>query len=50
MFFYSQRSPKFTVRGIQTMIEAYSQPWRKNPKKKLNTYGTASVVFVKECT
>ena len=22
--FYSQRSPKFTVRGIQTMIEAYS--------------------------
>jgi site-specific recombinase XerD len=24
--FYSQRSPKFTVRGIQTMIESYSLP------------------------
>lgn len=24
--FYSQRSPKFTVRGIQTMIEGYSLP------------------------
>jgi site-specific recombinase XerD len=24
--FYSQRSPKFTVRGIQTMIESYSFP------------------------
>ena len=24
--FYSQRSPKFTVRGIQTMIENYSLP------------------------
>ena len=29
MFFYSQRSPKFTVRGIQTMIEGYSLPNKK---------------------
>lgn len=27
--FYSQRSPKFTVRGIQTMIESYSLPNKK---------------------
>ena len=27
--FYSQRSPKFTVRGIQTMIEGYSLPNKK---------------------
>lgn len=27
--FYSQRSPKFTVRGIQTMIESYSLPKKK---------------------
>jgi site-specific recombinase XerD len=27
--FYSQRSPKFTVRGIQTMIESYSLPRKK---------------------
>ncbi|MGG3888013.1 tyrosine-type recombinase/integrase [Metabacillus fastidiosus] len=27
--FYSQRSPKFTVRGIQTMIEGYSLPDKK---------------------
>ena len=27
--FYSQRSPKFTVRGIQTMIEGYSLPKKK---------------------
>lgn len=27
--FYSQRSPKFTVRGIQTMIENYSLPNKK---------------------
>ncbi|PLS15924.1 integrase [Bacillus sp. M6-12] len=27
--FYSQRSPKFTIRGIQTMIESYSLPKRK---------------------
>jgi len=27
--FYSQRSPKFTVRGIQTMIESYSFPNKK---------------------
>ncbi|MCM2534749.1 tyrosine-type recombinase/integrase [Neobacillus pocheonensis] len=27
--FYSQRSPKFTVRGIQTMIESYSLPQKK---------------------
>ena len=27
--FYSQRSPKFTVRGIQTMIEDYSLPKKK---------------------
>lgn len=27
--FYSQRSPKFTVRGIQTMIESYSLPTKK---------------------
>jgi site-specific recombinase XerD len=31
--FYSQRSPKFTVRGIQTMIENYS-----TPKKKLTPH------------
>jgi|GEM_PF-703327 len=27
--FYSQRSPKFTIRGIQTMIESYSFPRKK---------------------
>ena len=27
--FYSQRSPKFTVRGIQTMIEGYSLPKKR---------------------
>jgi site-specific recombinase XerD len=27
--FYSQRSPKFTVRGIQTMIESYSLPTKR---------------------
>jgi site-specific recombinase XerD len=27
--FYSQRSPQFTVRGIQTMIESYSLPKKK---------------------
>src|SRR4051794_28348814 len=27
--FYSQRLPKFTVRGIQTMIEGYSLPNKK---------------------
>lgn len=27
--FYSQRSPKFTVRGIQTMVENYSLPNKK---------------------
>lgn len=27
--FYSQRSPRFTVRGIQTMIEGYSLPNKK---------------------
>lgn len=27
--FYSQRSPKFTVRGIQTMVEGYSLPNKK---------------------
>lgn len=27
--FYSQRSPKFSVRGIQTMIEGYSLPNKK---------------------
>ncbi|MGF6947807.1 site-specific recombinase XerD [Neobacillus sp. B4I6] len=27
--FYSQRSPKFTVRGIQTIIENYSLPKKK---------------------
>jgi site-specific recombinase XerD len=27
--FYSQRSPKFTVRGIQMMIENYSLPNKK---------------------
>jgi len=27
--FYSQRSPKFTVRGIQTMVEGYSLPHKK---------------------
>ena len=27
--FYSQRSPKFTVRGIQTMVESYSLPNKK---------------------
>lgn len=27
--FYSQRSPKFSVRGIQTMIESYSLPNKK---------------------
>ncbi|WP_077210390.1 tyrosine-type recombinase/integrase [Bacillus dakarensis] len=27
--FYSQRSPKFTVRGIQTMVEGYSLPKKK---------------------
>lgn len=27
--FYSQRSPKFTIRGIQTMIENYSLPKKK---------------------
>jgi integrase/recombinase XerC len=27
--FYSQRSPKFTVRGIQAMIESYSLPKKK---------------------
>ena len=29
MFFIVQRSPKFTVRGIQTMIEGYSLPNKK---------------------
>jgi site-specific recombinase XerD len=28
---YSQRSPRFTVRGIQTMIESYSLPNKKLP-------------------
>ncbi|MGF6951612.1 site-specific recombinase XerD [Neobacillus sp. B4I6] len=27
--FYSQRSPQFSIRGIQTMIETYSTPKRK---------------------
>lgn len=27
--FYSQRSPQFTVRGIQAMIESYSLPKKK---------------------
>lgn len=27
--FYSQRSPQFSIRGIQTMIESYSTPKRK---------------------
>lgn len=27
--FYSQRSPQFTVRGVQTMIESYSLPQKK---------------------
>jgi site-specific recombinase XerD len=27
--FYSQRSPKFTVRGIQNMIDSYSLPQKK---------------------
>lgn len=27
--FYSQRSPKFTIRGIQTMIESYSLPRKR---------------------
>lgn len=27
--FYSQRSPKFSVRGVQTMIEGYSLPKKK---------------------
>jgi site-specific recombinase XerD len=27
--FYSQRSPKFTVRGIQSMMESYSLPSKK---------------------
>ncbi|MGM9928838.1 MAG: tyrosine-type recombinase/integrase, partial [Bacillus sp. (in: firmicutes)] len=31
--FYSQRSPKFTVRGIQTMIDSYSLP-----KKRLSPH------------
>ena len=37
--FYRQRSPKFTVRGIQTMIEGYILPNKKlTPHKFRHTF------------
>lgn len=37
--FYSQRSPKFTVRGIQTIVENYSLPNKKlNPPMFRHTF------------